>query len=355
MAEPNAAQAYTAMTSAMQSFPMLSGTDTDMIVWEKKAKARFQLALSLAGKLPESSVREILEDGVVKATKKDVTFWAKQYFRTNEAKAVDALMQDYVSKAVERYGGAEARDRLYRDWKSLTQKGTLTEFAEEVVRLATALQVPEAVQLQTFVDGIRNLSVKKNLMVLDKSKLKTVGEYLDQALRLEEAEKMVTQQEPSQPKIIAAVRCFTCGKRGHKKAECRSRKSEAAEKGQESKKKKCSICEKPGHTSEHCWKNRTCAKCGAKGHVAEVCKKKAINIVQKPGHRTLNQMNGWWKGRKLPFMVDGGSETNWISLKLARQLELEFKPTKETWGGVFGDERKPAGKVTIPVKFGSQT
>jgi hypothetical protein len=54
-------------------------------------------------------------------------------------------------------------------------------------------------------------------------------------------------------------------------------------------------------------------------------------------------------------MVDGGSETNWISLKLARQLGLEYKPTNETWGGVFGDKRKSAGNVTIPVKLGSQT
>ena len=67
MAEPNIAQSYSAMSSAMQSFPMLSGPDTDMIVWEKKAKARFELALCLAGKLPESSIREILEDGVLKA------------------------------------------------------------------------------------------------------------------------------------------------------------------------------------------------------------------------------------------------------------------------------------------------
>jgi hypothetical protein len=208
MAEPNAAQAYTAMTSAMQSFPILSGPDTDMVVWEKKAKARFELAQSLAGKLPESSVREILEDGVVKATKKDVTFWAKQYFRKNERTPLNDLVKNYVNGAVERYGGVQARDRLYRDWKSLTQNGSLIEFAEEVVRLATALEIPEAVQLQTFVDGIRNLNVKKNLMVLDKSKLKTVAEYLDQALRLEEAEKMVTRQEPSQPKIIAAVRCL---------------------------------------------------------------------------------------------------------------------------------------------------
>ena len=53
MAEPNIAQSYSAMSSAMQSFPMLSGPDTDMIVWEKKDKARFELELCLAGKLPE--------------------------------------------------------------------------------------------------------------------------------------------------------------------------------------------------------------------------------------------------------------------------------------------------------------
>ena len=333
---------------------MLSGPDTDMIVWEKKAKARFELALCLAGKLPESSIREILEDGVLKATKKDVTLWAIVYFKNNEATPPEDLAKNYVKAAVEQYGGERAQDRLYQHWKSLTQKGTLTEFAEDIVRLATALQFPEAVQFRTFVDGIRNLNVRRNLRALDKSGLKTISEYLDQALRLEEADKADSHQEPSQPRMIAAVRCFSCGKRGHKKAECRSRKSETAEKGQELKKKKCSICEKPGHTSEHCWKNKTCAKCGIKGHVAEVCKKKAINIVQQ-SNRTLNQMNGWWKGRKLPFMVDGGSETNWISLKLAQQLELEFKPTNETWGGVFGDKRKPAGKVTVPVKFGSQT
>src|SRR3989338_5318798 len=65
-------------------------------------------------------------------------------------------------------------------------------------------------------------------------------------------------------------------------------------------------------------------------------------------------MNGWWEGKKLPFMVDGGSETHWISLKLAEQLGLDYKPTKETWGGVFGEKRHPAGKVTLPIKFGTQ-
>ena len=119
------------------------GIGTDMVEWQKRAKARLALALSVTGKLPEVSIREILEDGILKATKKDVTFWAKQFFRKNEGKALDVTLELYIKKAVNRYGGEEAKDRLYREWKSLTQKGTLTEFAEEIVRIATALSLPE--------------------------------------------------------------------------------------------------------------------------------------------------------------------------------------------------------------------
>ena len=133
---------------------------------------------------------------------------ATVYFKNNEATPPEDLAKNYVKAAVEQYGGERAQDRLYQHWKSLTQKGTLTEFAEDIVRLATALQFPEAVQFRTFVDGIRNLNVRRNLRALDKSGLKTISEYLDQALRLEEADKADSHQEPSQPRMIAVYVAF---------------------------------------------------------------------------------------------------------------------------------------------------
>src|SRR3989338_617946 len=146
MAEPNAAQAFSATTAAMQGFPMLTGNGTDMLEWERRARARVELVLSIGGKLPETSIREIFEDGILKATKKDVTFWAKQFFRNNLQEKWPELAMKYVKTAVERYGVKNTRDQLYHDWKSLRQKGTLTEFAEEIVRLATALSIPVEVQ-----------------------------------------------------------------------------------------------------------------------------------------------------------------------------------------------------------------
>src|SRR6185369_8722843 len=109
---------------------------------------------------------------------------------------------------------------------------------------------------------------------------------------------MVSKNEAkTEMKHIAAIKCFSCGKIGHKKVDCRSRsKSESTDKKKQEdssrKKKTCSTCEKIGHTSEQCWKNKTCDKCGTKGHTAEVCRKKSINAVQNK-KAVLNQMNGW--------------------------------------------------------------
>lgn len=95
-------------------------------------------------------------------------------------------------------------------------------------------------------------------------------------------EKVVSTLDPTTPPF-KPMRCFCCGRTGHKKRKCPHRRSV------------CRSCKKVGHTLNTCWKviKKTCYCCGMKGHIKRNCPKKTARChgCGKIGHllRTCRQ------------------------------------------------------------------
>lgn len=68
------------------------------------------------------------------------------------------------------------------------------------------------------------------------------------------------------------VKCFTCGKAGHKARFCGKEKQKKIED------RKCKFCDRTGHVEETCFKKRNqskhCSFCNIKGHSIDECRKK---------------------------------------------------------------------------------
>jgi hypothetical protein len=338
-------QTYIVLEKAMKDFPPISGSKTDMLRWKEKAEAKLEVILVLAGKLVGSqAVRQTVEEGILKVmTKKDINLWSDRFFDLNKKAPLPDMLKDYITDATKRYG-EDAKNNLYLEWKSLTQKGTLLEFSADVSRIGKALSIPEEMQMRAFVDGIRDMKVKEGLLYISKDKIKTMNDYLDRALELEKSLKLLDRQQEREPKTIAALRCYNCGEVGHKKAECRlQRKSKSAGKEEQEdaskmKKKTCTTCEKIGHTAEQCWKDKTCDKCGRKGHIAEVCKNMIGTLTRK---YTINTLRRADNDENIPKkLVESRKEREGDSKKYRPRLE-----TMRQEEIVIGEEMKQVDVV----------
>ncbi|KAJ8704241.1 hypothetical protein PYW08_012965 [Mythimna loreyi] len=85
-----------------------------------------------------------------------------------------------------------------------------------------------------------------------------------------------TKSQISMANTNKAIKCFKCGKEGHKAHVCtRSRKTNVD--------KKCSFCDKPGHVEATCYKKKNlgkfCSFCKNKGHVVEECRRRSAALL----------------------------------------------------------------------------
>jgi hypothetical protein len=126
--------------------------------------------------------------------------------------------------------------------------------------------VDEHAKTTVFLDG---LTPEYNTIV----EVLTAGDTLptiDEAIEriLQQADRKVTSQPTTTEEGLAAstrlslIKCYNCNKKGHKKSECRSRKSYP----------KCKHCDRNNHLEENCYKIVPCSKCGKHGHGANWCR-----------------------------------------------------------------------------------
>jgi hypothetical protein len=342
MSAPSQFHVITAIPKLLGELPKFKGTGPEVEHWLKELERTLELIalLSQEAKMDPRHVAMLVRRSLGKLVSRDVAIWVETWFepyekidqKTEQEKfkareermlalekdfglAVKFLLADMKNK----YGGPEMKKRILQDWKSMRQSGTLLSFADLVRKTGASLDYGEVEMVDKFINGLESERLRAELLKEDK---RTLVEALERATRLEEIFGKTKSSERQE--VIAALTCYNCGKIGHKKVNCRSpSKSEPAgsteiEDRQEQKQTSCSTCGKIGHTSEQCWKNKTCAKCGRKGHIEARCSEtKTINIMEKPGKRRLNQVTGWWDGKKLPFVIDTGAEANFISQELA--------------------------------------
>ena len=367
MSAPSQFHVITAIPKLLGELPKFKGTGPEVEHWLKELERTLELIalLSQEAKMDPRHVAMLVRRSLGKLVSRDVAIWVETWFepyekidqKTEQEKfkaredrmlalekdfglAVKFLLADMKNK----YGGPEMKKRILQDWKSMRQSGTLLSFADLVRKTGASLDYGEVEMVDKFINGLESERLRAELLKEDK---RTLVEALERATRLEEIFGKTKSSERQE---------------GHKKVNCRSpSKSEPAgsteiEDRQEQKQTSCSTCGKIGHTSEQCWKNKTCAKCGRKGHIEARCSEtKTINIMEKPGKRRLNQVTGWWDGKKLPFVIDTGAEANFISQELAAELELNFTRKDRQLRTVKRDYVDQIGKVTLPIKFGRDT
>ena len=64
-------------------------------------------------------------------------------------------------------------------------------------------------------------------------------------------------------------KCYSCGRAGHLRKDCRTKKKERSD-GKPKTKKFCSFCHRAGHAVSDCWKRKSPAATSEKNSVAEL-------------------------------------------------------------------------------------
>ena len=87
-----------------------------------------------------------------------------------------------------------------------------------------------------------------------------------------EFDNKTNRKEESAFNVRTPIKCFTCGKVGHKSAVCRNRMTST-----ETRNEKCFKCGKIGHLSNNCRgserSHKFCSNCKIKGHELKSCYK----------------------------------------------------------------------------------
>lgn len=172
--------------------------------------------------------------------------------KTEEAKHVFGLYANFEEKLRTLFGEPKKAEHAEKQLHRLRQTKSASDYAVEFKRLASISGLPEEALFHPFYQGLKT-QVQDELA--KEGRTKTFNEYVEKAILHDRRsfERYLEKRGPSKnkkeqndrpqgnkgqkskeanavtrnpPKDKSQVECFNCGKKGHYKSECRSKKPE---------------------------------------------------------------------------------------------------------------------------------
>ena len=184
------------------------------------------------------------------------------------------------------YDCSETRHEAFSALVNQRNKFTnLHDFMEENLRLLSLSRKNSDQQSQLFVHSVEH--------ILPKRILEKLLEFLDSY------EMIHSGKFPELPVLVDFIYKFRQEIDGHMAKTYKSSKynfvqtnesgDEEETKGDSQVSKICGFCNKPGHSTEQCFKTKTCTRCNTQGHIERYCKKQRVcKKCGKTGHSVSN-------------------------------------------------------------------